>query len=166
MFRLQEKGGPMSTDNTYLINGVELKTIINLKGIVIKEFNDKMEWENNNTLLFTKTHLPNHDYQLVVRRYLEIRPEDNKKIMKNVVFYRNLLRADPIVEAISYFEYMGPSPNLPPVMTDKEVSQSKNIDNTTTITKVSDTSFELVLDYVEEDDDNEEEDGDDNKDDN
>jgi hypothetical protein len=160
----------MLTDNSYIIDGVELKTIINLKGVVRKEFNDKLEWETDNTLLFTKTHLPNHDYQLVVRRYLEIRPADNKKIMKVVVCYRNLLRADPLVEATSYFEYTGPAPILLPDKKDLLQSRSNcNNANTTTttnnnntITKASDVSFELVLDYVEEEDGQILNDGDDN----
>jgi hypothetical protein len=68
--------------------------------------------DENNILCVRKLSLPERDYELYARRYLE----DGGKSLKIVALYRSLKGDNKEVEAISYFEKVGPSPNPLPGM--------------------------------------------------
>lgn len=67
VLRLQEKGGPIDTDTTYDIGG---------ESVTIKagprEFVDAVKWDDAaGTLVMTRLHVPDKDFEVVVTRYLE-----------------------------------------------------------------------------------------------
>lgn len=66
-FRLQEKAGPIDTDNTYTIDGPELPTIT-----VKTRFLDKVSWTDDGKLRIRKLKSPEQNYELVIYRWLEI----------------------------------------------------------------------------------------------
>jgi hypothetical protein len=105
-FRLQEKAGPIDSDNLYEINAkVEKNTLLGKK-----EFVDKVFWDDNGVLTIVKTHIPEKDYELTVKRYLE----DNGKVIRLVAVFRDLKASSAPVETICYFEKTGACPNEPP----------------------------------------------------
>jgi hypothetical protein len=65
MFRLQEKGGPVETDNLYPTDGSEQATVT-LKA----QFLDSARWDGAR-LLLRKVRLPERNYELVVHREFE-----------------------------------------------------------------------------------------------
>jgi hypothetical protein len=75
-FRLQEKGGPLDTDNLYSIDGPELSTTT-LK----KNFLDKATWDGAK-LKIRKLNMPEQNSELVIYRELE----DGGKTLKLVVY--------------------------------------------------------------------------------
>eukprot|EP00595_Chromulina_sp_UTEXLB2642_P002565 CAMPEP_0196766826 /NCGR_PEP_ID=MMETSP1095-20130614/30908_1 /TAXON_ID=96789 ORGANISM="Chromulina nebulosa, Strain UTEXLB2642" /NCGR_SAMPLE_ID=MMETSP1095 /ASSEMBLY_ACC=CAM_ASM_000446 /LENGTH=430 /DNA_ID=CAMNT_0042131117 /DNA_START=1722 /DNA_END=3011 /DNA_ORIENTATION=- len=106
VFRLQEKGGPIDSDINYEINGDEIKSLL-----VKKEFLDKCYWDSDNALTLKKLHIPEKDYELVVKRYLE----DSGKIIRLVAtFYDLKVTTNKPVETTCYFEKTGETPNPPP----------------------------------------------------
>lgn len=84
-FRLQEKAGPIDSDNLYEINESVTKTTTLGK----KEFIDQVFWDSSNVLTIKKVHVPERDYELVVKRYLE----EKGNIIRLVIRYRYRLRS-------------------------------------------------------------------------
>ena len=110
MFRLQEKGGPIDSDNVYSVGGPEVATVF-----VKAHFLDRVYWSDEGQrpgLTLKKVHMPEQDYELVVTRWIE-RERDNKRVLKSEATYR-CLKTDKRVVALTTFEYVGPSPNAPP----------------------------------------------------
>lgn len=75
VIRLQEKGGPIETDNEYVING-ESKETLTIKNV----FLDTVTWSKDGRLLIKKLRLPEKAYELIVYRSLE----NNGKTIKLV----------------------------------------------------------------------------------
>eukprot|EP01035_Chromulina_nebulosa_P019498 gene19498-25389_t len=128
VFRLQEKGGPIDSDINYEINGDEIKSLL-----VKKEFLDKCYWDSDNALTLKKVHIPERDYELVVKRYLE---ESGKVIRLVATFYDLKVTTNKPVETTCYFEKTGDTPNPPP-------KSSRTVDlRTDTVGSNDDTSKE------------------------
>lgn len=104
-FRLQEKGGPIDSDNLFAVGGDEINTLL-----IKKEFQDKVYWDETNALTIRKLSMPDKDYQLIVKRTLE----SNGQTIKLVANYENFKDPSKNVETVCYFEKQGPSPNAPP----------------------------------------------------
>ena len=69
-FRLQEKGGPVDSDTTYVIDGPEMTTLT-----MKTQFVDKVSWTDDGKIKIRKLKLPEQNYELVLVRSLE----DDKK---------------------------------------------------------------------------------------
>ena len=116
-FRLQEVGGPVNTDFTYVCDGL---TTIDTE-ISNTPFKDTVSWDNN-VLLVHKLVQPKQDYELYIHRYL-----DDENTLKVIAVFNHLTNPEKNVTAYSYFTKTGPSPHtLASLKTKRSVSIAEN----------------------------------------
>jgi hypothetical protein len=101
-FRLQENGGPVSTDTTYVMDAEPVKTTY-----VSAHFMDKCWWKGKK-LMINKRDVDNR-YELVVGRWLS----EEGRVMEQSALYRNLKDGTEVMASVR-FELQGPSPHAPP----------------------------------------------------
>lgn len=127
--RLQEKAGPVDFDNILTINSTELKeTIGNGKKML-----QRIYWEGDSLIL--QRIFPNENFEMIISRTLDDRhgsdaindsnsshggnstssssTSESKQLISKIV-HRHLKTGNEI-EATSWFKYMSPSPNNPPI---------------------------------------------------
>jgi hypothetical protein len=111
LFRLQEKGGPIDTDVQYVVDGPEVPTVF-----LNKQFLDHVFWSTDEALTIRKLLMPEQDYEIIGRRWIELEEEKGKtrKVLRAEIIYHNL-KTEKQVKACNVFEYVGPSPNARPV---------------------------------------------------
>ena len=122
--RLQEKAGPIDFDNILTIDSTELKESIG-NG---KKMLQRIYWEGDSLIL--QRIFPNENFEMIISRTLDDAINDNnsshggngnssssasesKQLVSKIV-HRHLKTGNEI-EATSWFKYMSPSPNNPPI---------------------------------------------------
>jgi hypothetical protein len=101
VIRLQEKGGPISTDALLVIGGQGVEVSLGPKTYL-----DSAVWESPDVLRITRLILPDRDHELIMVRRLE----GNGQVIRQDQTYHNF-GTGVRVEATSYFDLQGPSPN-------------------------------------------------------
>ncbi len=124
MFRLQERGGPVDTDNLYVVDGPELPT-----ATMKNSFLDKLE-RRGATLHMRKLIMPEQQFEIAMVRSLEqggkvlkvvsaavlappVMASLTAQCLQQATFHNRKVSA-PDVVAATYFELLGPSPNARP----------------------------------------------------
>lgn len=101
VIRIQEKGGPISTDALLVIGGEGVEVHMGPKTYL-----DTAVWESPDVLRVTRLFIPDKDHELTMVRRLE----NNGQVIRQDQTYHNFTTGVK-VQATSYFEYQGPSPN-------------------------------------------------------
>eukprot|EP00981_Chlorochromonas_danica_P003816 scaffold725_cov162-Ochromonas_danica.AAC.2 len=128
VFRLQEKGGPIDSDVTYLLDGTEIAT-----ATAKNTFLDQARWKGSR-LVIRKLKTPEENYELIVSRWLI----NNGKTLKTEAKYHELKTGKEVVAHIEY-ELVGPSPHSPP----------EAIKNDSSPIVVEDTSEKRVIQNID-----------------
>jgi hypothetical protein len=115
VIRIQEKGGPISNDALLVIGSGE--------GVEVpmgpKLYLDSAVWDAPDTLRVTRLALPARDHELIMVRRLE----SNGQVIRQDQTYHNFTTGVR-VEATSYFDLQGPSPNPLPASVHLETAAS------------------------------------------
>jgi hypothetical protein len=112
VIRLQEKGGPISNDTLLVIGGESVEVTMGPK-----RYLDTAVWESPDTLRVTRLSLPTRDHELIMVRRLE----SNGQVIRQDQTYHNFTTGVR-VDATSYFDLQGPSPNPLPASVHLESS--------------------------------------------
>lgn len=99
--RIQEKGGPLNTDALLVIGGDGAEVSVGPKTYL-----DTVIWETPDVLRLTRLFLPDKDHELLMIRRLE----NNGQTIRQDQTYHHFA-SGVRVDATSYFDYQGPSPN-------------------------------------------------------
>jgi hypothetical protein len=101
VMRLQEKGGPISNDALLVIGGEGVEVSLGPKTYL-----DRAVWDSPDVLRVTRLILPDRDHELIMVRRLE----SNGQVIRQDQTYHNFATGVR-VDATSYFDLQGPSPN-------------------------------------------------------
>lgn len=121
VIRVQEKGGPINNDALLVIGGAGVEVPVGPKTYL-----DTAVWDSPDVLRVTRLFLPDKDHELTMIRRLE----NNGQVIRQDQMYHNFATGVK-VEATSYFDYQGPSPNPPPASVKLQSSESIPLANET-----------------------------------
>eukprot|EP00604_Paraphysomonas_vestita_P000457 CAMPEP_0174826044 /NCGR_PEP_ID=MMETSP1107-20130205/43438_1 /TAXON_ID=36770 /ORGANISM="Paraphysomonas vestita, Strain GFlagA" /LENGTH=733 /DNA_ID=CAMNT_0016058409 /DNA_START=2773 /DNA_END=4974 /DNA_ORIENTATION=- len=101
VIRIQEKGGPITNDALLVIGGDSIEVPVGPKTYL-----DTATWDSPDVLRVVRLFLPDRDHELIMIRRLE---NDGKTIRQDQTYHN--FGTGVRVDATSYFDYQGPSPN-------------------------------------------------------